>query len=57
MARYLYRTLSIICIVALLCTLCLYEAHAWGDTAHRIICEIAFKELNSQAGAEVKRLT
>ena len=30
--------------------------HAWGDTAHKIICEIVSKELNYQARAEVKRL-
>ena len=32
------------------------EVHAWGDTGHRIICEIAFQELNPTARAEVKRL-
>jgi hypothetical protein len=32
------------------------EAHAWEDTGHRIICEIAFQELNPTARAEVKRL-
>jgi hypothetical protein len=32
------------------------EVHAWGDTGHRIICEIAFQELNPRARAEVKRL-
>lgn len=32
------------------------RVHAWGNTAHKIICEIAFKELNPQARAEVERL-
>jgi hypothetical protein len=32
------------------------EVHAWGDTGHRIICEIAFQELNPIARAEVIRL-
>ncbi len=31
-------------------------AHAWGQTAHTIICEIAFQELTDAARTEVKRL-
>lgn len=31
-------------------------ALAWGNTAHEIICEIAFQELNDKARAEVIRL-
>jgi S1/P1 Nuclease len=32
------------------------EVHAWGDNGHRIICEIAFQELNPQARAAVTQL-
>jgi len=32
------------------------DVQAWGDTGHRIICEIAFQELTPQARAEVERL-
>src|SRR5512138_1691758 len=31
-------------------------AHAWGDLGHKIICEIAYQELNDKARAEVDRL-
>jgi hypothetical protein len=31
-------------------------AHAWGDLGHKIICEIAYQELNDKAHAEVDRL-
>lgn len=45
-----------VCLVLLLGAGIAPEVHAWGDTGHRIICEIAFQELNPQARAEVKRL-
>src|SRR5690606_33849900 len=32
------------------------SAQAWGGSAHQIICEIAFQELNDKARAEVIRL-
>jgi len=57
MLKYLARNYLLAGIITLLCTLFTHEVHAWGDTAHKIICEIAFKELNSQARSEVKRLT
>jgi len=44
------------CLVLLLGAGITPEVHAWGDTGYRIICEIAFQELNPQARAEVKRL-
>jgi len=47
---------SIAAIIFVHLLLSAHNVHAWGDTAHRIICEIAFKELNSQARDEVKRL-
>jgi len=60
MAKYLYRScprcVSIAGIAFVLLALSAHSVLAWGDTAHRIICEIAFKELNSQARDEVKRL-
>ncbi len=56
MAKYLYRSCSIISLVAAFSTIFAYEVHGWGDTAHRIICEIAFREANTAAQAEVKRL-
>jgi hypothetical protein len=31
-------------------------AWAWGDLGHKIICQIAFQELNDKARAEVVRL-
>jgi hypothetical protein len=31
-------------------------ADAWGDLGHKIICEIAYQELNAKARAEVDRL-
>jgi hypothetical protein len=31
-------------------------ALAWGDTGHRIICEIAFQELNDTARERVKEM-
>jgi hypothetical protein len=32
------------------------QAWAWGDLGHKIICEIAFQELNDAARREVRRL-
>jgi S1/P1 Nuclease len=32
------------------------DAHAWGDTGHEIICEIAFQELTPQARTQVRQL-
>jgi hypothetical protein len=32
------------------------SAWAWGDLDHKIVCEIAFQELNDKARAEVIRL-
>jgi hypothetical protein len=32
------------------------QAWAWGDLGHKIICEIAFQELNDTARREVRRL-
>jgi len=32
------------------------QAWSWGDLGHRIVCEIAFQELNDKARAEVLRL-
>jgi len=32
------------------------QAWAWGDVGHRVICEIAFRELNERARGEVIRL-
>jgi S1/P1 Nuclease len=31
-------------------------AWAWGDLGHKIVCQIAFQELNAKARAEVVRL-
>ncbi len=31
-------------------------AWAWGDLGHKIVCQIAFQELNAKAQAEVVRL-
>jgi len=56
MAKALTRCTSIAGIAIILLALSANSVLAWGDTAHRIICEIAFKELNSQARTEVKRL-
>jgi len=56
MAKSLTRSASIAAIIFVHLLLFAHEVHAWGDTAHRIICEIAFKELNSQARAKVNRL-
>jgi hypothetical protein len=30
-------------------------AWAWGDLGHKIVCQIAFQELNAKARAEVVR--
>jgi len=56
MAKTLIRSASLASTVLFLVILSANSVLAWGDTAHRIICEIAFKELDSQAKAEVKRL-
>ncbi len=56
MAQTLIRSASLASTVLFLVILSAHNVHAWGDTAHRIICEIAFNELNSQARTEVKRL-
>ncbi len=56
MAKALTRSAPIAGIAIILLALSANSVLAWGDTAHRIICEIAFKELNSQARTEVKRL-
>jgi len=56
MAKSITRCASIAGIAFVLLALSANSVLAWGDTAHRIICEIAFKELNSQARDEVKRL-
>ena len=32
------------------------SAWAWGDLGHKIVCQIAFQELNDKARAEVVRL-
>ncbi len=55
MVRSITRSAPIAGIAIILLALSANSVLAWGDTAHRIICEIAFKELNSQARAEVKR--
>jgi hypothetical protein len=31
-------------------------AHAWGDTGHRVVCEIAFRLAAPEARAEIRRL-
>ncbi len=56
MAKSITRCASIAGIAFVLLALSANSVLAWGDTAHRIICEIAFKELNPQARDEVKRL-
>ena len=33
-----------------------FPCYAWGDLGHKIICQIAFQELNDRARAEVIRL-
>jgi len=56
MAKSITRSAPIAGIAIILLALSANSVFAWGDTAHRIICEIAFKELNSQARDEIKRL-
>jgi len=56
MAKSVTRSAPIAGIAIILLALSANSVFAWGDTAHRILCEIAFKELDSQAKAEVKRL-
>jgi hypothetical protein len=50
------RGWGVICLAALFGVGAVQRAHAWGDTGHRIICEIAFQELQPAARAEVVRL-
>lgn len=47
---------SFVGIVVLVSSLLAHNVYAWGDTAHEIICEIAFKELNSEARRAVMEL-
>ena len=56
MAKSLTRSVSIAGIVLVILVLSAHTANGWGDTAHRIICEIDFKELNFQARAAVEPL-
>lgn len=56
MSRVITGTGSIANIVLVILVLSAHNVYAWRDTAHRIICEIAFRELNSIARSEVKRL-
>jgi len=56
MAKTITRSASVAGIIFVLLVLSPHSVLAWGDTAHRIICEIAVKELNSQARDKVKRL-
>jgi S1/P1 Nuclease len=43
--------------LTLLCAIAAADrAAAWGDLGHKIVCEIAFQELNDQARQEVRRL-
>lgn len=46
--RFVGTLLGLVCLVS--------QAHAWGQTAHEVICEIAFHEMTDNARAEVKRL-
>ena len=50
MAKSLTRSASIASIILVLLVLSANMVHAWGDTAHKIICEIVSKELNYQGG-------
>ena len=44
-------------VLILAVTLCpIRSALAWGDTGHRIICEIAFQELTDGVRQRVKQL-
>jgi len=56
MAKSVARYAFITGIVFVLLALSPHRIHAWGDTAHRIICEVAFRELNPTVRTEVRRL-
>ena len=56
MASSITRSASIAGFILVLWALSANRVLAWEDTAHRIICEVAFQELNPTARAEVKRL-
>jgi hypothetical protein len=45
---------TIACLVLL--AACPLPVWAWGELGHRIVCEIAFQELNDKARQEVRRL-
>jgi hypothetical protein len=45
------------CLVLLIGAGVAPEVHAWGDTGHRIICEIAFQELNPTLSSRTRKLT
>ncbi len=42
--------------LAMLCMTLPDDAFAWGETGHRVVCQIAFDELSESARAEVERL-
>ena len=43
--------------IALISTLALpFEAHAWGDAGHKVVCEIALSLVSPNARAEIDRL-
>lgn len=44
-------------MIALISTLAFpFEAHAWGDTGHKVVCEIALSLVSPRARAEIDRL-
>lgn len=47
---------KLIALLSLLFVALASSASAWGPTGHRVVCEIAFKELNDEARREVIRL-
>lgn len=49
---YLIKTL----LLAVCISTAASAANAWGQTGHRVVCEIAFQELNDEARSEVIRL-
>ena len=44
------------CLLLLICLLASSVAQAWGDIGHRVVCEIAFQELNRTARRAVVAL-
>ena len=48
--------LAVIVAIAIVGTGWAVQAWAWGDVGHKVVCEIAFHELNPKALAEVTRL-